>query len=381
MISTILKSGETTHFALDYNEKKVNAGVATVIGVRNMSGNDAYTIRTTLLEMEENAAISVKASHLAYHMSVSPGEEDREIDEDDVITYIDGIMIGMGYGERPYVIYRHNDIDREHYHVVSVRVGTNGHVVDSRFEQKRLMQLQETYSKILGFHHGLPPEAKKKGAPSKGGGLMKQLRTGIMDTLDGYDWDNILEARLLLKENGIEMRRKSGKDNKSIMYFRYKAADGSVTSRVYSAKTLFPDVVLEDILQRKKGECAERRKADGSSAERVAMAARFCEKNTSSVEEFRNAMRQAGFSCAFINKSGRETEKESEIAVVVITDTENRSLFVLHEVERQVAAALKKKPFKRRSAKRNPLSKQDVEILLQRLPLAGNIRRGKFTNH
>lgn len=379
MISTILKSGETTRFALDYNERKVDAGVAAVIGVRNMPGDDAYTIRTTLMGLEENAAISVKARHLAYHMSVSPGEEDK-VEEASVMRYIDSVMEGMGYAEQPYAIYRHNDIDREHYHVVSVKAGKNGHIIGSRNDRYRLMKLQETYSKIFGFHHGLPPEARKKDAPAKGGGLMQGLRADIMDALDNYDWDNILEARLILKEHGIEMRRKYGKDNRPLMSFRYKAADGSVTSRVYSAKSLFPDTVLEDILQKKKAECTERRRT-GSGAERAAVAARFCEKRTSTVEEFQGAMAQVGFSSVFLDKSGRETEKEDEIAVVVITDIENRSLFVLHEVERQVAEALKKKPFKRKPAKRNPLSRQDVEILQQRLPQAGDTKRRKSTNH
>ena len=35
-------------------------------------------------------------------------------------------MQEMGYDEQPYIVYLHNDIERVHLHVVSVRVNLSG---------------------------------------------------------------------------------------------------------------------------------------------------------------------------------------------------------------------------------------------------------------
>ena len=37
----------------------------------------------------------------------------------------------MGYGNQPYMVYKHEDIDRHHMHIVTIRVDENGKCLDS----------------------------------------------------------------------------------------------------------------------------------------------------------------------------------------------------------------------------------------------------------
>ena len=43
-------------------------------------------------------------------------------------------MERMGYGDQPYIVFKHNDISREHLHLVSLRVDENGHKLSHDFE-------------------------------------------------------------------------------------------------------------------------------------------------------------------------------------------------------------------------------------------------------
>jgi hypothetical protein len=43
-------------------------------------------------------------------------------------------MERMGYGEQPYIVFKHKDIDRQHLHIVSLRVDENGHKLSHDFE-------------------------------------------------------------------------------------------------------------------------------------------------------------------------------------------------------------------------------------------------------
>ena len=56
-------------------------------------------------------------------------------------------MNGMGYGEQPYMVFKHTDIDRTHIHIVSVCVDENGRKISDRFEKRRSMNMYDN-SKI-----------------------------------------------------------------------------------------------------------------------------------------------------------------------------------------------------------------------------------------
>jgi hypothetical protein len=52
-------------------------------------------------------------------------------------------MERMGYGDQPYVIFEHNDIERKHYHIVSTRIKPDGTTIDSFEYKKRSKALTE----------------------------------------------------------------------------------------------------------------------------------------------------------------------------------------------------------------------------------------------
>ena len=92
----------------------------------------------------------------AFHMSVNPGEEDKPLSEEEMVAFIDELMDKLGYGDNPYRIYKHTDIDREHYHVVSTRIGQDGKKIKDSFEELRAnriaRELEEKYGYVVGLH-------------------------------------------------------------------------------------------------------------------------------------------------------------------------------------------------------------------------------------
>ena len=44
-------------------------------------------------------------------------------------------MRKLGYGDQPYLVYKHTDIDRHHIHIVGSRVDENGKPLNDKFEQ------------------------------------------------------------------------------------------------------------------------------------------------------------------------------------------------------------------------------------------------------
>ncbi|MFC2659229.1 MAG: relaxase/mobilization nuclease domain-containing protein, partial [Segatella sp.] len=49
----------------------------------------------------------------------------------------------LGYGKQPYIVFKHNDIAREHIHIVSLRVDSRGQKINDKFEKRRSKKITD----------------------------------------------------------------------------------------------------------------------------------------------------------------------------------------------------------------------------------------------
>ena len=57
----------------------------------------------------------------------------------------------MGYGNQPYIVYLHEDIDRRHIHIVSTCVNENGEKIDDAYEWNRSMKACRELEQMFGL--------------------------------------------------------------------------------------------------------------------------------------------------------------------------------------------------------------------------------------
>ena len=146
MVVKIMASSPTMKSALEYNEKKVSNGEAEVIHTANVDP-DLDGFLETIKRYERR---NFSSKELSFHMSVNPSQTDG-LSEEKVKELVADIMEGLGFANQPYAVYRHDDIERRHYHVVSIRTDSNGRKIPSRQENRRCLLLQETLSMKYGF--------------------------------------------------------------------------------------------------------------------------------------------------------------------------------------------------------------------------------------
>ena len=146
MVVKIMASSPTMKSALEYNEKKVSNEEAEVIHTANVDP-DLDGFLETIKRYERR---NFSSKELSFHMSVNPSQTDG-LSEEKVKELVADIMEGLGFANQPYAVYRHDDIERRHYHVVSIRTDSNGRKIPSRQENRRCLLLQETLSMKYGF--------------------------------------------------------------------------------------------------------------------------------------------------------------------------------------------------------------------------------------
>ena len=174
MIVKFLRAQGTCTGAVEYSEQKFSKGVASVAFVRNLERDDKSFILRTFDEYVNNPGVFGQTKEFCLHMAVNPGPDD-ECTDADVQKFICDLLDDLGYAEQPTVVYKHFDIDRPHYHIVSVRVNKQGRAISSHFEGFRVCELIKAYGQKYHFTLG------------KRDGVIKELMLRKVNALPVFD--------------------------------------------------------------------------------------------------------------------------------------------------------------------------------------------------
>ena len=365
MISRILKTSATTGPALEYNERKVDAFSAAVVRVHGIPDDSRYAIEQTMRRYESNPAISARARKLAFHMTVGPGVDD-DISEASVLDYIDEVMEEMGYGSRPYVVYRHNDIDREHYHVVAVNADEEGRIVRRHNDVFRLMAIQRRLAPKYGFTSGVPDGADLDLEPRPMERGMRNVHAQIRANFDeALTWDLGSADRLpvVLSAYGVEMREVWDVEGYAYTSLRGVDRDGAPLTRfVGSARVLGEDAPR---YVRMMSEPSASRRNDWATAQILSEVLPLC----TSVEELSNALLQLQIHLHLATNTRRRPRDARDVTAVYLADMRRHTVTACDDLPRGCRTAdILERPLTDAAVRKNPLPAAMRDRLLRHTP-------------
>lgn len=149
-----IRTGATVGGALRYNEEKVNRGQAEVLFWNRMldpfdtAGRMSH--ERCMASFEPFLQANRRTTNTVFHVSLNPSPEDRLTDEQ-LGEIAREYMERMGYGEQPYIVFKHRDIAREHLHIVSLRVDSTGRKISDSHEYDRSMSILRDLEQNTGF--------------------------------------------------------------------------------------------------------------------------------------------------------------------------------------------------------------------------------------
>jgi len=122
----IIHSGQSFRRAVHYNENKVDEVKAQCIAAINYPKNvDDLTVQQKINRLQKQAALNEKVKVNCVHISLNfdPSEKiSTEKMQEIAQTYMEKI----GFGDQPYLVYRHNDAGHPHVHIVTTSIKANG---------------------------------------------------------------------------------------------------------------------------------------------------------------------------------------------------------------------------------------------------------------
>ena len=131
--------------ALGYNFKKVEKGEASILLAAELyqSKEGRYTMEDVLADMEALIPKNCRTKKTVFHCSLNP-HPDEKLSDERLTQIAKEYMEALGYGNQPYIVFKHNDIAREHIHIVSLRIDGEGKKINDKFEKRRSKQITDT---------------------------------------------------------------------------------------------------------------------------------------------------------------------------------------------------------------------------------------------
>lgn len=211
MVAKIMQPTPSMESPLGYNEEKVQAGEAVILGEYNKPDRDA-TILHALERLERHR---FRSQSVSFHMSVNPSETEGLTDKQ-ACELISGMMNGLGYGSQPYIVYKHTDIERTHYHVVSIRIKEDGRRINDRQEHRRCQKLLKDYAERYGYKVGTGERARlhaegidpRRFNPASGN-VVAQMKA-IFQECCRYHMTTFNQFKLIMASHGIDVQERAG---------------------------------------------------------------------------------------------------------------------------------------------------------------------------
>ena len=122
--------------ALGYNFKKVGKGEAGILLAVELYQNKKgrYTMKDVLADMQALIPKKCRTKKTVFHCSLNP-HPDEKLSNGTLTQITKEYMEALGYGNQPYIVFKHNDIAREHIYIVSLRIDGEGRKINDRFEK------------------------------------------------------------------------------------------------------------------------------------------------------------------------------------------------------------------------------------------------------
>lgn len=215
MVAKISK-GSSLQGALLYNQEKVKEQQAKVLFTNRIILNRDGSLNMYLANLSFAPYLNANKNteKPVLHISINPHPDDIVSDE----MYSDiahNYMQKMGLGDQPYIVYKHEDLDRKHIHIVTVNINGDGRKIGDSNNFYQSKKITRELEKMYALHTA---EKKKqseefpqlKRVDYQSGDIKKQIANISKSLLKNYRFQSVNEFRTLLSLYGVTVEEVKG---------------------------------------------------------------------------------------------------------------------------------------------------------------------------
>ncbi len=208
--------GNNLYGALSYNQEKIDAGLGKILEANRIfvPADGQFSVGDCMRDFERAMPEQTTTTRRIIHISLNPHPEDK-ISDDRLADIGREYMERLGFGGQPYLIFKHEDIDRQHLHIVSTRVRSDGTLISDKNNYEKSKKITDGLEKKYGLH----PKDKKQGeawqlspVDASRSDLKKQVANAIKPLTTMYKFQSLGEYRALLSLYNIGVEKVEGEN-------------------------------------------------------------------------------------------------------------------------------------------------------------------------
>ena len=194
--------------ALGYNFKKVEKGEASILLVAELyqDREGRYTMEDVLVDMEALIPKKCRTKKAVFHCSLNP-HPDEKLSDERLVQIAKEYMEALGYSKQPYIVFKHNDIAREHIHIVSLRVDSKGRKINDKYEGRRSKKitdaLEKKYNLIPSSKVSEKPTTETPKIDATQGNVKEQVSNTVRSVLKHYSFCSLGELNAILSRYNL----------------------------------------------------------------------------------------------------------------------------------------------------------------------------------
>ncbi len=310
MVVKIQASHPRMEGTLSYNQRKVERGVARVVGVANLPSDLPGDIRRTFMRYENR---NRRTDRVSFQMSINPdpARDEERLTDREVRDYADILMRRMGFGAQPYVIYEHRDIDRTHYHVVSIRTDWEGRKIRDFKDRYLLQRLMRENAQRFHYRvgNGLPTGDGKKEEtigqrrfdPS-GGDVRKQYLSLFREAV-GYRFETFSQFKAVCASFGLALDTRDTAKGTELIIQGTDARGEGAAPRIGESEL---GEALYRRFEKRAKECRGMKPARRPDRDRIAREVSRCLSRSRDEQSFLSLLSERGISATLFRTRGGE---------------------------------------------------------------------------
>ena len=239
-----ISSTENLGGALGYNFKKVEKGQASILLAAELyqDREGRYTMEEVLADMEALIPKKCRTKKTVFHCSLNL-HPDEKLSDEQLTQIAKEYMEALGYGNQPYIVFKHNDIAREHIHIVSLRIDGEGKKINDKFEKRRSKQITDA----LERKYSLIPSSKVTDREMKEvskidttkGNIKEQVAETLLSVLKHYEFCSLGELNAILSVYNLAVEEVKtefrGKKYEGLVYVPTDDKGDKVSSPIHAS--------------------------------------------------------------------------------------------------------------------------------------------------
>lgn len=209
--------GNSLYGALVYNGEKLNKEKGKLISSNKIynDGSGSLDIRRAFEDFKRWIPAHTRTERPMMHISLNPHPDDRLTDAQ-FSQLADDYMKMMGFENVPFIVFKHEDIDRYHLHIVALRVDTDGRCISDKnnfYKNKKVCrELEKKYGLKVAEREKVSPDTPiTKVDPN--GDIKRQVQNAVKLVGMRWQFQSIGEYNAILGLYNVRCEMTDGKVN------------------------------------------------------------------------------------------------------------------------------------------------------------------------